>query len=218
MNGIWHPCIKSNIVKNDIIIDKDIHNMILTGPNAGGKSTLVKSILINVLLSQTLTITSADRCYITPFKFINSQINIPDCKGKESLFQAEMNRCKYNFDTLSGLSQNEFGLIIMDEIFNSTNPIEGISGAYAVANHLSKNPNTMLVFTTHYLYLTKLEKTKRFTNFKMNIDKNETSFSFPYKIKKGISKQCIALELLENKGFDDELIKEAKEIRDKLLV
>jgi DNA mismatch repair ATPase MutS len=52
----------------------------------------------------------------------------------------------------------------------------------------------------------------------MNIDKNETSFSFPYKIKKGISKQCIALELLENKGFDDELIKEAKEIRDKLLV
>jgi hypothetical protein len=220
VEGLGHPCLKSNTIKNNINLgEKETYNMILTGPNAGGKSTLVKSILINTLLSQTITMSCSNKCTITPFKYINSQINIPDCKGKESLFQAEMNRCKYNFDVIQSLDNTDYSLIIMDEVFNSTNPIEGISGAYAVADHLSKHTNVMVIFTTHFVYLTKLQKnTKRFTNYRMNVKRKDNQIIFPYKLKKGISQQYIALELLEQNGFNDELITEAKKIRDKLSV
>lgn len=219
LDGVFHPCLEGEVVKNSIALgDK---NMILTGPNAGGKSTLVKSLLINTLLCQTLTVSSSNKCTMTPFKYINSQINIPDCKGKESLFQAEMNRCKQNFDIINSLNQNDnkFSFIVMDEVFSSTSPIEGISGAYAVANHLSKNINLIVIFTTHFVYLTKLQKrTKRYTNYKMNVIKKDDDFIFPYTLEKGISTQCIALELLEKNGFDSGLIADAKAIRDRLLV
>jgi DNA mismatch repair protein MutS len=223
VKGLSHPCLTNctnDTVKNSINLGNEkSYNMILTGPNAGGKSTLVKSILINTLLCQTITMSCSNECNITPFKYINSQINIPDCKGKESLFQAEMNRCKNNFDIINSLEDNDHSLIIMDEVFNSTNPIEGISGAYAVASHLSKNTNVMVIFTTHFVYLTKLQKnTNRFTNYRMNIKKRDNKIIFPYKLKKGISQQYIALDLLEQNGFNKDLIIEAKKIRDKLTI
>ena len=221
-NNLRHPCL-ANAIGNDMFLGKQNKypkNMILTGPNAGGKSTFVKSILINVILCQTVGITNSDACKITPFKYINSQINIPDCKGKESLFQAEMNRCKTNFDQIKLLKNKELALIIMDEIFNSTNPVEGISGAYAVASKMTRNTNVMMIFTTHFTYLTNLAKhTGAFANYKMNVIATPTGqFLFPYKLIKGVSRQYIALELLELNGFDKDIIKEAKLIRDKICV
>lgn len=216
MNGVWHPSIiPKNVVKNDVRLDT---NMLITGPNAGGKSTLVKSVLLNVIFAQTLGITACDSCSLTPFKFINSQINIPDCKGKESLFQAEMNRCKYNFDIVKSLDRQERGLIIMDEILSSTNPVEGISGSYAILKKLSEFSNCLMICTTHYSYLTKLSKTKRFKNYKVIADKSsDGQIIFTYKLQKGISKQYIALDLLESNGFDKDLINEAKIMRDRLV-
>ena len=220
-NNIRHPCIV-NAVGNDIFIgnEKYSRNVILTGPNAGGKSTFVKSIIINVVLCQTVAVSCSDACTMTPFKFINSQINIPDCKGKESLFQAEMNRCKMNFDRIKKLGKTEYALVIMDEIFNSTNPVEGISGAYAVASKLTQNTSVTMIFTTHFTYLTRLaKKTGAFTNYRMNVEATETgTYVFPYKLSKGISRQYIALELLEMNGFDKDIIDEAKSIRNKICV
>lgn len=211
---IYHPCIKQdNIVKNDLILN---NNIIITGPNAGGKSTFIKSLLISILLSQTICMSIANEFILTPFKNINSQINIPDSKGYESLFEAEMHRCLRNLNILK--DNNDFTFIIMDEIFNSTNPVEGISAAYAIANKISNYDKCILVFTTHYLYLTKLEKnTNKFINYKMNIEfDNNNNIIFPYKLSRGYSKQYIALELLKKNGFDENIINEAIQIKNKL--
>jgi MutS domain V len=223
VKGVWHPCI-STCVRNDLRIGQgrsggSTRNMILTGPNAGGKSTLVKAVLLNTLLCQTVGLSCSVRCKMTPYHFINSQINIPDCKGKESLFQAEMNRCKMNFDVIGTLKQNEFALVLMDEVFNSTNPVEGISGAYAVASKLGNTPNVSIMFTTHYTYLTKLGHGKGdFINYRMNVVKCGSGYEFPYKIERGVSKQYIAIELLELNGFRKDLIDEAKRVRDAICV
>ncbi len=213
--GVWHPSIK-NSVRNSVELTPR-SNVVLTGPNAGGKSTLVKSVLLAAVLAQTITLVNAGKCTLTPFAFINSQISIPDCKGKESLFEAEMNRCKGNLEAIKSLGAGDFAFIVMDEIFNSTNPIEGISGAYAVAKAITAGEQALLLFTTHYHYLTKLgKKTKRFKNFKMNVERDPATggFVFPYKLSKGVSKQYIALELLEANGFLPEVISEARHIRD----
>lgn len=221
IRDFWHPCISSEkAVKNTIRLCKNHRNMIITGPNAGGKSTLVKSILSNILLAQTCCVTFSKQCCLRPFRFINSQINIPDCKGKESLFQAEMHRCKTNLDILESgrIPDTSMSIIFMDEILNSTNPVEGIAGSYAILKKLGQYKNCIVIFTTHYAYLTKLENmTERlYLNYRMNVNINDTDIQFPYQLQRGISTQYIALQLLTNEGFDKDIIKDALELKDKL--
>ena len=107
----------------------------------------------------------------------------------------------------------------MDEIFSSTNPVEGISGAYAVAKKISQDQGAMLLFTTHFVYLTKLAKKvpDRFINYKMNVTRNENGdIEFPYKLESGISKQFVALELLKKSGYDADVIEEALNMKEYL--
>jgi hypothetical protein len=217
MRQAWHICIDpSNAVPNDI----STANIILTGPNAGGKSTLIKTLCTNILLAQSIGLNASKRTELKPFYFINTQINVPDCKGVESLFEAEMNRCMFTLNTLKRI-QKRRSLIVMDEIFNSTNMIEAVSGAYSILHELSKNRYTMIVITTHFIYLTKLRKTSNFVCKKMNVDivkddsPNQITMKYPYTLKNGISRQYIALDLLRNKGFDTHIIEQAIKIKDK---
>lgn len=212
----YHPCLNyASVIANSIKLNGN--NMILTGPNAGGKSTFIKSLLINVILAQTMGICFATSAVLSPFSLLHSQMNVPDTKGKESLFEAEMYRCK---STLDLSVEDGLKLIVMDEIFNSTNPVEGISGAYAIAKTLATNKSVLLMFTTHFTYLTKLAKRlpDRFVNYKMNvqIEANNT-IVFPYKLQRGVSKQYIALQLLKMNGFDSSILEEAESIRKRLI-
>lgn len=215
---LWHPHLSqfnTNVVFNDINIGSEFkNNLILTGPNAGGKSTFIKSLSISLLFSQTLGISFSKTCQITPFTFINTYLNIPDIKGKESLFEAEMHRCKQYLEKLEELEDDEFTFIVMDEIFSSTNPKEGISGAYAICDKLSSYKNSIAVVTTHFSKLTELEKTNEtFKNYKIPIDRGKDGdIIYKYKLEEGISDQFIALELLKKKGFNEEIIDKAIKI------
>lgn len=204
---MYHICLP-DAVKNDILLNKT--NCVITGPNAAGKSTFIKGLVVNVLLSQTFGIACARRFIITPFYHINTQINIPDVKGKDSLFEAEMNRCKNNLDILTDLSMDKKCLFVMDEIFNSTNVVEGVAGSYAILNKMGSYSNSCNVVTTHYIYLTKLI---RYLSLKME----SVDYTFDYKLKKGVSKQYLALEMLKQK-FPPDVITEALKIKKKLLV
>ena len=219
LEQFYHPYINKSAVKNNLVIGNNLpKNIIITGPNAGGKSTLIKSLSLSTLFGQTLGICFANRASFTPFKILNSYLNIPDCKGKESLFEAEMHRARDHIKNCETLSLDDKSFIIMDEIFSSTNPDEGISGAFAIAEKLASFSNSICVITTHYNYLTKLENHGSFKNYKIpcNIDNNNT-ITYPYKIEEGISNQNIALELLKSKGFDEELITNAKHICSKFI-
>lgn len=211
----WHPCLNNaQVVKNDIELFNN-KNAIITGPNAGGKSTFIKSMLINILFAQTTCVCLASEFTITPFDIVNSQINVPDSKGHESLFEAEMYRCKHNLDLLKE-NPDKKTLIILDEMFSSTNPVEGIAGAFAIAKRLAQSRNCMLIFTTHFTYLTKLAThTDHFTNFRMNVKYDGDTIIYPYKLENGVSKQYIALELLKKNGFDEDIINEALHLKTK---
>ena len=198
IKGLTHPNI-DNAVKNDINLDNK-NNLIITGPNAAGKSTFIKAVAINILLSQTICMSFTDSIELTPFYYISSQINIVDDKGCESLFQAEMNRIIENINNVEKCKKsNKFSILFLDELFNSTNIIEGLSGSYSICKKLCDTNTNITLLTTHYNYLNKLEKnTNKFKNYKMESKQNDNIISFPYKIKEGYSKQYIALELLKN--------------------
>lgn len=203
-----HPSIPQDyVVKNSLIMDVTQPNvMILTGPNKAGKSTYMRSIIISTYLAQSLGICCAERMSLTPFRDICTYLNVPDTIGRESLFEAEINRC-YNYiektESLRG-----FSLGIIDELFTGTNSKEGKAGTYAILKKLSVNPTNITILSTHYnkilYYLTDDFILNRFT---VNISKNQ--YTYDYKIKSGISDQFIGLELLKEKGFDKEIIDNA---------
>jgi hypothetical protein len=222
MNGMVHPCIvESKSVKNDVTFGKlsPSCNAIITSPNSSGKSVLIKGIVINVLMAQTMTIVAATSAHLTPFAYINTQINVPDTTGYESLFEAEMHRCKANLDILSELNDRGVqSLIVMDEIFNSTNPVEAVAGAYAVCKRMASYTSNILIFTTHFNYLTKLahEKACRFGNYRMQTIVKGSDITFTYRFEKGVNKHLLALELLRKSGFEDSILADAIELKRKL--
>ena len=89
---IYHPSLKNKSpIKNDVNLDKSI---ILTGPNAAGKTTLLKSSIINIIFTQQTGFGFYKKGILNPYKFIHSYINIPDSCSRDSLFQSEARRCK----------------------------------------------------------------------------------------------------------------------------
>lgn len=212
IKNFHHPNITKS-VKNTIEIGfKNLNNVLITGPNAGGKSTLIKTISLSLLMSQTLGIAPASKVYITPFNYINTYLNIYDIKGKHSLFESEMKRMYEHIDKLKSLGNNKFSFIIIDELFSGTNPTEAIASSFSVANQLGNYNNSISIITTHFDYLTNL---KKFKNYKMKIEKDtdNNEFIFTYKLKSGISKDYVAIDLLEKNKFGSEIIENAKNIK-----
>lgn len=217
ISDVWNPALDTtkDLVKNSINIGGlEANNVVITGPNAGGKSTFIKAVTLSIILSQTLTISPSKSLKMTPFSVINTYLNIPDHKGKDSLFESEMYRAKNHIDKLNNLSKREYSFVVMDEIFSSTNPEEGMSGGFAIGEKLGSFKNSISFITTHFSYLTKLSEKGNFRSFKLPIKRNDKNeIVYPYKLKEGVSDQYIALELLKNKGFDDKLVERAIQVR-----
>jgi len=153
---------------------------------------------------------------LTPFAHISTYLNIPDCQGKESLFQAEMNRCYQQLETLRTAEENgEFSFNIMDEIFVSTNYQEGMSGAYAVINQLCRFDKCLNIITTHFDKLANLEDLQVARKY-FDVELGEDGkVARDYKIRDGVSRKHMALKLLRNRGFSEELVKDAEAFYEK---
>jgi DNA mismatch repair protein MutS len=218
-NDIWHPFLDSSkSVKNDFKLGNDFpNNMLITGPNASGKSTFIKSVVLGVLMAQTISIVPCKKMIMSPFQLLNTYLNIPDAKGRESLFEAEMYRAKNHITAVNALTNRDFSLVVMDEIFNSTNYEEGVAGAYIIGKELGRINNSLSIITTHFGYLTKLSKTGHFTNYMFEVEKKDSQIIKSYKIKEGTSKQYLALDLLEKNGYTTEMIQEARTIFQELV-
>lgn len=222
LRSVWHPFLDpSTVVRNDVVLGT-LRNMLLTGPNAGGKSTLLKAVILTVLMAQTVCVVSAGQALLSPFTYINSHIHVPDVKGHASLFQAEMFQVKEQFERLQRMGPGRPALLVYDEMFSSTNPVEGVAGSYAVAERMAAFPHLITLISTHFTYLAKLQRATRgrFLNFKMECAVNKDGSVRtppPYRLVRGISRQYIALELMKQHGFDADIINSAIQLKNQII-
>lgn len=210
MNNIWNPMIGKQSMRNSINMNVMTPNiMIVTGPNKSGKSTYMRSVLLSVYLAQSLGICCADKMTLTPFRDLCTYINIKDCIAKESLFEAEINRCYQYIEKIESL--RGFSIGIIDELFTGTNSSESKAGTYAIIKRISENPTNITILSTHFVEI--LDSFDRqniiFNKFVGKKDVKKDKYIFDYKIYAGISDQYIALELLKSKGFDNDIIADA---------
>ena len=198
---------ESDIVKNNIYFDK---NLIITGPNASGKTTTLKSIMFNILLSQQIGCGFYDTANLKIYDYLHSYINIPDTSNRDSLFQAEARRCKNIIDSINNnLNKNHF--CIFDELYSGTNPDEAVKSGLILTNYINNRDNVNFILTTHYKKLCK--KIKNINKYKMSITKlDNNKFKYNYNLVKGISNDKGGLVVLENMNYPNSLLNKYKEM------
>jgi hypothetical protein len=204
LNNSYYACLKnSKPIKNNI---KFKNNIIITGPNASGKTTILKSTIINILLSQQFGCGFYDSGKLCPFKHIHCYLNIPDTSGRDSLFQAEARRCK---DILDSIEENNSDkhFCAFDELYSGTNPEEAELSATAFMKYIIKNNNVFCILTTHFIKVCKkLEKFKSITNYKMKTTNNNNLLTYNYILEEGISNIKGGISVLKQLNYPDEII------------
>lgn len=206
---------ESKCVKNTCDLTK---KMIITGPNASGKTTLLKTTTINIICAQQIGVGFfGENSNINPYTHIHSYLNIPDTSQRDSLFQAESRRCKDIIDIIHDSSKMSRHFGIFDELYSGTNPEEATKSGYAFLKYLSKYNNVDFILTTHYNKICmKLHKNENIQNYKMNvIEKDNSKLVYTYKMKKGISKVQGAIKILEEMKYPKEIINDVKNFNKK---
>jgi len=204
--NFWNPFVDADkVITNNITFNHLCPNSILTGPNTGGKSTILKAIIINILMAQTFGIAPAESLTITAFSKLNCFMNISDDIAMgASLFKSEVKRAKKLLNTVQSLPKNEFSFIIIDEVFTGTSPKEGEIAAMQFSQHLGSYPNNISIIATHYPKMTELESTSNglFYNHHVEILRNEdNSLNRTFKLKNGPSFCNVAADILKEEGL-----------------
>ena len=196
---------KQDAIKNTVSIKK---NKLITGPNAAGKTTLLKSILFNIIFSQQIGFGFYKSGNVKLYRYLHCYINIPDTSGRDSLFQAEARRCKEILTLIENNKENNH-FCIFDELYSGTNPIEAVATSYSYLKYINEFKNVNFTITTHYYDLCKKLKDDVDNNH-MEIIKDNDNIKYTYKIKKGMSEIKGGVSVLKNLNFPIKLINNIK--------
>ena len=191
--GAYYP------IKGAIKNTYTLKNMVVTGPNASGKTTFLKMTLINVLLSQQFGCGFYKSATIRPYDTFACYVNIPDTCGRDSLFQAEARRCKEIIEA----DKTKRTLCIFDELFSGTNPEEAIATGSSMLRYLLKYDTFDFLLTTHFIELCKEMKELPMKQM------------IGYKLKSGISLVKGGIRVLEEMNFPSSIVSQAKDYADK---
>jgi DNA mismatch repair ATPase MutS len=185
----------------------DQKSILITGSNMSGKTTFIRTIALNSVLSQTIFTCFADE-FITPFLKVFSSIRIDDnlVEGKSYFFE-EVKTIDTLIQEISSSFQN---LFILDEVFKGTNTVERVAAAKAVLHYLNKNKNIVLV-STHDLELSELLK-EHYDLYHFEEQIVNEALSFDHLLKDGKLNTTNAIRLLELSGYPKEIIDEAKQL------
>ena len=203
MENAYYPYLIFDAVKNNIDLRK---NMAITGPNASGKTTILKTVLFNLIFSQGFGYGFYSKATISPYNHIHCYLNIPDTSGRDSLFQAEARRCK---EILEGLEDGQKHFCIFDELFSGTNPTEACASSYGFIKYLIEQKNIDFILTTHLLDLCKKIESI-VINSHMNVEKqDEYTFKYTYKISQGVSSVRGGLKVLYDLNYPERILTES---------
>ena len=205
--NFWHPLINPRfVIANDLIMGHGSSaNLIITGPNAGGKTTSLMSLVINIIFAQSFGIAPSSSLSFTPFAKIHSYLDITtNLQAGLSLFAAEVDRSKKLKQSILSCTPGQKTFTIIDELFSGTAPDVASEVGFKFASQLGEMLHSMTIITTHFPRLTALEQeTPHFENYKVAdaLIAANGKVTYPFKLVKGASTQNIAQHMLEQEGI-----------------
>ncbi|PRP78970.1 DNA mismatch repair protein msh6 [Planoprotostelium fungivorum] len=208
-----HPCLNygsRSAVPNDLIMGGEQPEIILlTGPNMGGKSTVLRSACVTVIMAQVGCHVSAEQCRMTAVDRIFTRLGANDhIMENQSTFMMELN------ETESILRHStRHSLVILDELGRGTSTFDGYSIAYSVLSHFSAVSSLRLLFATHYHLLTEEFKSqKNVAMYQMMTTEGRGRDIFTYKFLPGVCPKSYGMNVASMAGISDQIVRRAEEI------
>lgn len=207
--GIYHPLIEEP-VNNDFDIDC---GMLVTGTNASGKSTFLRTVLINALLSQSINTSLAREYHGLKYRIYSSM------SLKDSLFEGDsyyMAEIKSIRRILKASDTEEIPVLCtVDEVLRGTNTVERIAAACQIMKSLAR-PNVCLFAATHDYELTGLLG-GYLSNCHFTEEISEDDIKFNYKLVEGACNTRNAIKLLKLMGYSEQIVQSATDMTSKFL-
>lgn len=215
-----HPVIErllpaGSFVPNDIHLDEGSRVLIVTGPNMSGKSTILRQVALTVLLAHIGSFVPAQEAVVGLTDRIFTRVGAVDDIGRgQSTFLVEMH------ETARILHQaTPRSLVILDEIGRGTSTFDGLSLAWAVAEHLHDldGVGVKTLFATHYQELTELARIKaRVRNVQVLVTEADGNIVFLHQLAAGAASQSYGIQVAKLAGVPQEVIDRAQEVLENL--
>ena len=201
LKGICHPMIE-NAVRNDFVQKR---STIITGSNASGKSTFIKSAAIALIMGQTLHTCCGESAVIPRCGVMTSMAVRDDLLSGESYYIREI---KYLRRMVELCESGKTMFLAVDEILRGTNTRERIAASKALLEYFSKQ-NCMVIVATHDMELAEYFAEKC-DNFHFCEKVEDGDVVFDYKMHEGISRTSNAIRLLGAMGFPESIVADAE--------
>ena len=203
-------------VPNDTLLACDDAQLaLITGPNMAGKSTYIRQVALITLLAQVGCWVPAHACRIGLVDRIFSRVGASDDLARgNSTFMVEMNETANILNNATDRS-----LIILDEIGRGTSTYDGLSIAWAVVEHLHRDPERgpRTLFATHYQELTQLEKhLPRLRNLSVAVKEWNDDIVFVRRVVPGAADRSYGIQVARLAGLPLSVIERAKTILTRL--
>lgn len=206
---LYHPLIE-NPVKNSIRTDKSV---LITGSNASGKSTFLKTVAINSIFAQTIHTCLAKSYRGALFYTISSMSLKDDIQTGESYYMVEVKALKRILDLRSASDMPV--LCFVDEVLRGTNTVERIAASTQILRSLSRG-NCLCFAATHDIELTHLLE-DIYCNYHFSEEIEEDDIFFSYKMMEGRAGTRNAIRLLSIMGYEQEIVQEAEQMAEDFL-
>ena len=196
---------------NDLLLDANRRQAIITGPNMAGKSTFLRQTALIVLMAQIGSYVPATRVEIGIVDRIFTRVGASDnlVRG-QSTFMVEMMEASAILKSATSRS-----LLILDEIGRGTSTFDGLSLAWSILEHISLHISARTLFATHYHELTDLDSVHPGV-FNLNVgvshDEKTGDMVFLHKIHEGAASKSYGIEVARLAGLPGPVIDRAREI------
>jgi DNA mismatch repair protein MutS len=209
--GGRHPVVESFLdgpfVPNDLDLDDRRRMLVITGPNMGGKSTYMRQTALIALLARIGSFVPAERAVIGPIDRIYTRIGAADdLAGGRSTFMVEMTETANILNNATDRS-----LVLMDEIGRGTSTFDGLSLAWAAAEHMARRVRAFTLFATHYFELTALaDQAGGVANVHLDATEHGDSLVFLHAVKPGPASRSYGLQVARLAGVPRDVVAAAR--------
>jgi DNA mismatch repair protein MutS len=199
--------IEGSFVPNDLELDESRRMLVITGPNMGGKSTYMRQVALIAVLAHIGSWVPAREAVLGPLDRIFTRIGAADdLAGGRSTFMVEMTETANILHNASARS-----LVLMDEIGRGTSTYDGLSLAWATAEHLARLVRAFTLFATHYFELTALAgQLEGVANVHLDATEHRDGIVFLHAVKAGPANRSYGLAVAQLAGVPREVIAQAR--------
>ena len=203
-----HPVVEAVsqdvFIPNDTRFENTTRLLMITGPNMGGKSTYMRQTALIVLLAQVGSHVPAQACRLKLVDRIFTRIgSADDLAGGRSTFMVEMTEAANILHNAS-----ERSLVLMDEVGRGTSTFDGLSLAFACAEHLARINNSLTLFATHYFELTELaDAYPSVQNVHFNAEEHSDGIVLLHEVALGPASKSFGIEVARLAGLPQEALR-----------